>query len=606
MKKEIDPITLEVIEGTIDSAITEMEYAVERTARSTLLREQHDYRAAINDRHGRSVSRVSFAATVDCILQKYPIESMKGGEVFLYNDPYLSEGGVGHLPDMCIIQPVVYDGEVIAFVQMFGHCEDVGGLTPGSMVIKATSIFHEGIMVPPIKLYDQGKLNQEAYDIILRNSRAPESLRGDIDAEIAACRIGIRRMIELCQRYGKEVVEAAMTALLGRCSRAIREGVLSLLPNIEKEFEDFIEFDGVVLDQPYKVKVKLMKSPEHITLDLGGSSAQAVGSINWPATDKYYSRIASSLFKGLLPGLVINEGAVEVLKVILPPKGTILNPLFPAPTSNRTRTMLRLGSAVSGVLAKVARKMIAADSNLINTYGIYGQDSEGRPFFFREVLGGGSGGRPSADGLDTVDVVPESKNLPTEFSETMFPVLVERVALWKDSGGAGKNRGGLGYEKDIRMLADGKLALGMDRTRFSCWGVEGGKAGKAGGAIINPGSKEEKIIYGNVDDVVLKKGDLLRIHTAGGGGWGDSLERESQRVKLDVIRGLVSLESAQADYGVIINPSTLEVDESGTKQVREKIKQERNELRLFNRGEYANWLIVNGKITVSDNPSLGK
>jgi len=604
MRPETDPILLDIIEGTIESAVSEMELAVERTARSVVLREQHDYRAAINDRAGRSVSRVSFAATIDCILEKYPIDQMEDGDVFLYNDPYLSHGGVGHLPDMCVIRPVVHQGDVIAFVQMFGHCEDVGGLTMGSMIPTATSIFQEGVMVPPIRLYRRGEINEEAYEIILRNSRMPESLRGDIDAEIAATRIGRNRLVELCQRYGKGVVLDLMEALLERCTRAIKGGVLPLIPNGEGEFEDFIEFDGVIPDKPYKIKVMLRKTEEEIVFDFNGTSEQAAGAINWPATDKYYARILSAIFKGLLPGLVINEGAVDVVRVVAPPAGTLLNPIFPAPTSNRTRAMLRLSSVISGVLAKVVRGMVPADSNLITTYGVHGRDTSGRPFFFREILGGGSGARPYADGNDAVDVVPESKNVPAEFAETMFPVLIKRLALYRDSGGPGKYRGGLGYEKDFVVYADGKLTLNADRTRFACWGLEGGKAGKCGGAIISPGTAEERIVFGNVDNVPIRKGDVIRIRTSGGGGWGDPLDRDPYLVASDVLRGLVSPESARNDYGVAADLSDGGFDETETERLRTEFRRRRPPLRLFDRGEHAEMLITKGIISVSNNPAL--
>jgi N-methylhydantoinase B len=210
----LTPVALEVIEGSIRSAELEIEAAVERTARSPMIRDQHDYRVALFDAAGRKLTGRSYSALVEPVIERFPPESMRTGDVFFFNDPYQSAGGIGHVPDLCTTVPIFYDGRVVAFAQVFGHHDDVGGMVPGSLPVHATSIFQEGLIVPPIRLVDGGVPNEAAFEIIARNSRLPEHLRGDVDAEIGACLVGARRVIELCERYGVDVVEAGFQALI--------------------------------------------------------------------------------------------------------------------------------------------------------------------------------------------------------------------------------------------------------------------------------------------------------------------------------------------------------------------------------------------------------
>jgi N-methylhydantoinase B len=236
----------------------------------------------------------------------------------------------------------------------------------------------------------------------------------------------------------------------------------------------------------------------------------------------------------------------------------------------------------------------------IQIYGFYGNDTEGKLFLMREIFGAGSGARPYADGTDAVDLVPYSKNLPAEFMEQRFPVIVERVGLAKDSGGPGKYRGGLGYVKELRLLVDGHYLTVTERTAFACTGVKGGKWGAPGYSVKNPGTSEEEYVYFSRDAVSVKAGDLVRLATPGGGGWGDPLEREVSAVHLDVKRGLVSHESAERDYGVVMDPISLEIDLSATEQQRRRLADERGPVKLIDRGPYAETLIKKGLITVSD------
>ncbi|GAB7386468.1 hydantoinase B/oxoprolinase family protein [Bacillaceae bacterium] len=604
LQKNLDPLTVDVIEGALEWAIQQGEAIVERMARGSIIREQHDYRASVNTVDCHSVTHVSWAATADPVRKYYDLEEIRPGDVFIYNDVYESLGTIGHLPDYCVVIPVFSDGRIIGFSQIFGHCTDVGGRVIGSWPLSSTNIFEEGTMCPPIKLYDQGKLNEEAYRIILRNSRFPDELRGDIDAFISCARFIEKQVLELCQRYGTDTVEAAFYEIIERCERTVREKALPQIPDGEYVGEDFIENDGVDRDKPVKIKLTIRKDSERMIVDFEGTDSQTKGPVNWPMDGRHFSKWLGAFLKGLVPGIVINEGLTRVFQCMIPPE-TVLSARFPAPTADRMQCMLRLIGAYTAAMAKATKGNVVADMQNIQIYAIYGKDEDGKPFLYREIFGGGSGARPYADGTDMVDLVPNSKNLPAEFIEQRYPVIVERVGAYIDSGGPGKYRGGLGYLKDVRTLVDGYFSIVAYRTEFACFGVNGGKAGKPGVCWINPGTPQEKKIIHSHEAIPVKAGDIIRITTPGGGGWGDPLDRDPEQVRLDVQRGIVSIESAKNDYGVILYKvedlrRVYEVDKSATEALRKEIRNNREPLKLIDRGERLNQLIEEGKITVSD------
>lgn len=603
-KKHLDSLTIDIIEGALEWAINEGEAVVERMARGTIIREQHDYRASFNTVDCNNVTHVSWAATADPVRNYYNLEDIRPGDVFLYNDVHESLGTIGHLPDYCPVIPVFSDGRLIGFSQIFGHCTDVGGRVLGSWPLSSTSIFEDGTMCPPIKLYDQGKLNEEAYRIILRNSRTPDELSGDIDAFISCCRLIEHQVIDLCQRYDTDTVEAAFYAIMERCEKTVREEVLPQIPEGVFIGEDFIENDGVDRDKPVKIKLTIRKDSERMIVDFEGTDPQTRGPVNWPMDGRHFSKWLGAFIKGYAPGMVINDGFTNVYQCMIPPK-TVLSARFPAPSSDRMASMLVMINAFTAAMAKATKGNTIAAMQNIQLYAISGKDHKGEQFLYREIFGAGSGARPYEDGTDMVDLVPNSRNLPAEFIEQRYPVVVERVGAFIDSGGPGQYRGGLGYLKDIRTLVDGNFSPVAYRTEFACFGVNGGMAGKPGVCLINPGTPQEKKVIHSHESIPVKAGDIVRITTPGGGGWGDPLERELERVRLDVQRRIVSIESAKDDYGVILkrvaNPRRVyEVDESATNQLREEIRKNREPLKLIDRGERVNQLIKEGKISVSD------
>jgi len=558
--KKIDPILVEIVEGTLASVEQEVETAIGRTSRSPMIRDAHDFRAGIHDRQLRKLTGRSYSALVHPIVRDYPMDTMNPGDVYFHNDVYLSEGGIGHLPDLCVTVPVFFEGEVVCFVQAFGHHDDIGGACPGSMPSGAQSVYEEGLMVPPIKLWDKGIPNESALKIMTRNSRMPDSLAADLDAECSACLMGARRIAELFERYGRETIEACFQAILDKTTETYRREILSKIPDGTFVWEDYAEHDGVDAPRLHTQRITLIKTPEKIVLDFTGTSPQAKGPINHCgdyAEGNFLKKWLAPILRNLadtperMAELDVNEGIVPLIEMKFPPKGTLLTPIFPAPTNARTFVILRLLGVFAGVLAKAANGRMPADQETIRYTGVYGDDLDGNSYLMREVLGGGSGGRYYSDGEDTIHVVPDSRNLPTEFTESRFPFIVERLGLARDSGGPGRYRGGLGYEKEIRMLKDANFMSIADRSILACWGVNGGMAGQSFSVVIEPGTPREREVDALSDAVPVKAGEVIRIRTTGGGGWGDPLTRPYEEVERDLRWGKVTFAGALNDYGVV-------------------------------------------------------
>jgi N-methylhydantoinase B len=569
--RPVDPVLLEIVTGSLASIENEVETAIGRTARSPMIRDAHDFRAGIHDRLLRKLTGRSYSALVHPVARDFPLDSMRPGDVFFHNDVYLSEGGIGHLPDLCVTVPVFHDAGdgpgVVAFVQAFGHHDDIGGAVPGSMPSHATSVFEEGLMVPPIRLWDQGVPNRAALAIITRNSRMPESLAADLDAECAACLMGARRVADLFSRYGRDAVEACFDEIVASTTETYRREILSQIPVGTWTWEDYAEHDGVDPPRLHTQRITLTRTPgsepggPRLIIDFTGTGPQAKGPINHCgnyADGNFLKKWLAPILRNLaasparMAELDVNEGVVDLIEMRFPPPGTLLTPVFPAPTNARTFVILRLLGVLAGVLAKAVDGRMPADQETIRYTGVYGHTASGEPYLMREVLGGGSGGRPYADGEDTIHIVPESRNLPVEFTESRFPVLVERLGLAVDSGGPGRFRGGLGYEKQVRMRHDGYFMSIADRSILSCWGVKGGRAGRPFQITIDPGGPGEREVGALADAEFVPAGTVIRIRTTGGGGWGDPLEREPERVAADVRQGKVSREGAAAGYGVVI------------------------------------------------------
>jgi N-methylhydantoinase B len=598
----VDPVVVEIVEGTLAAIEREVETAIGRTARSPMIRDAHDYRAGIHDRRLRKLTGRSYSALVHPVVRDYPMQTMRPGDVFFHNDVYSSEGGIGHLPDLCVTVPVFHDSggtdsgggpEVVAFVQAFGHHDDIGGAVPGSMPSHATSVYEEGLMVPPIRLWDAGAPNEAALKIMVRNSRMPESLAADLDAECSACLMGARRLAELFERYGRQTVEACFDAIIDGTTAVFRDEVLAKIPDGTYVWEDYAEHDGVDPPRLHAQRITLTKTAEKLVLDFTGTSPQARGPINHCgnyAGGNFLAKWLAPVLRNLadtperMAELDVNEGVVPLLELRFPPPGTLLTPVFPAPTNARTFVILRLLGVLAGTLAKATGGRMPADQETIRYTGVYGTDADGAPYLMREVLGGGSGGRYYADGEDTIHVVPDSRNIPVEFAESRWPFVVERLGLAVDSGGPGRYRGGLGYDKHIRMLRDAHFMSIADRSRLACWGVNGGRAGRPFSVVIDPGGPNERAVDALADAEPVRAGEVVRIRTTGGGGWGDPLDRPYAEVARDVAWGKVSVVGAREDYGVLVRPDGT-VDTAASDALRaERRATRRADEPFFDRG----------------------
>jgi N-methylhydantoinase B len=601
----VDPVLLEIIAGSLASIEKEVETAIARTSRSPMIRDAHDFRAGIHDRLLRKLTGRSYSALVHPVARDFPLETMRPGDVFFHNDVYLSEGGIGHLPDLCVTVPVFHSADargspqVVAFVQAFGHHDDIGGAVPGSMPSHATSVFQEGLMVPPIRLWDAGVPNRAALTIMTRNSRMPDSLAADLDAECSACLLGAARLAELFDRYGRVVVEACFDEIVAGTTRTYRQEILARIPAGTWTWEDYAEHDGVDEPRLHTQRITLTRTggeEPRLILDFTGTSAQAKGPINHCANyadGNFLAKWLAPILRNLadsperMAELDVNEGVVDLMEMRFPPPGTLLTPVFPAPTNARTFVILRLLGVFAGVLAKAVDGQMPADQETIRYTGVYGRTAAGEPYLMREVLGGGSGGRYYADGEDTIHVVPDSRNLPAEFTEARFPLLVERLGLAVDSGGPGKFRGGLGYEKVLRMREDGYFMSIADRSILSCWGVNGGRAGRPFQVTIDPGGPGERDVDALADGEFVPAGTVIRIRTTGGGGWGDPLARDPALVVRDVRWGKVSRATAAADYGVVITGPADDpaADAPATAGLRERLRAGRPAAEpFFDRG----------------------
>ncbi len=595
--RTLGPIELEVITGTIRSAELEIEAAVERTSRSPMIRDQHDYRVALFDAKGRKLTGRSYSALVEPVFEYFEPDDIHPGDVFFWNDPYNSSGGIGHIPDLCSTLPIFYEGRLIGFSQVFGHHDDVGGSVPGSLPVHAEDMWTEGLVIPPIKLYDRGVVNEAAFKIIERNSRLSEHLRGDLDAEIGAAILGSDRVAALAERYGADTLEAAFDAMIDTCAETIRRELLPRIRDGVYAWEDYIENDGVDAPKLHAMRVTMTKTADKILLDFTGTSPEAKGPINWAidySDGKFVRKWMGPVLRSLAGSperaaeIDMNEGVLDVIDVKFPEKGTLITPRFGKATGMRFFILLRSLGIFAALLSKATGGRMPADHETIRIWGLHGGKPGEDFFLFREVLGGGGPGRPWADGSDAVHIVPNSRNLPAEFSETRYPVMVEKLGLAENSGGAGLRRGGCGYDKRIRALESCRLLSNADRALVNTYGVNGGRPGSTYAISIEDGDGSVRELAGMVDNIDVPAGSVVRIRTTGGGGWGDPLRREAKLVAYDVQCGLVSADAAREEYGVAVvrDGARVGVDEAATLALRAHCRARRGALAMFDRGDY--------------------
>ena len=579
----LDPITLDLIENALRNARHEMDAVLFRSAMSPVIREQHDEFPMITDAAGRMIVG-QFGSYISEMLAEQAFE-LAPGDIILQSDPYKCGGAISHINDWMVLLPVFHQGEVIGFSSMFGHMMDVGGPIPCSMPTAATSIYGEGLRIPPVKIYEGGKLNRAALDIIMNNTRTPEMNLSDLMAIIAGCRAGERRVIEICERFGADVYRRACTALLERTERAMRKLIVQNLPEEPQTFEDFIDDDGCG-NGPFKLKLTVWREGEHAFFDWTGTSPQAPGPVNFYLHEGMFKMfIGVYMIMVFDPQILFNDGFYDIIHVTLP-KGSLLHPDFPAPLGSRTHALARQFDVLGGALSRNAPEMATAAGYGSSPHFLYsGEDSEGRPFQLMEILYGGIPGRPVGDGMDGHSWWPLFENIPSEYLESYYPMRIEGYRSIPDTGGPGLHRGGNGVEKVYRLLEDGEVSIHDDRHLTQPWGILGGRPGACSEKwlVRTDGSRER--LPSKIDNVRVAPGDRIVFRTAGGGGWGDALEREPAVVRRDVVRGLLTAEAARAGYGVALNGPGHEVDRAATDDARARLRRERGTLPTFDFGE---------------------
>ena len=583
----VDPITLQLIRGSLRSARLECELIIERTAMSAFIREKKDYTVSFLDSQGREIYGETMGSDIlGCVWECYPADTMHPGDVYWYNDPYISRGSISHTPDMVFITPVFFEEELVAYCHSFAHFWDLGGSRPGSIGPANTEIFHDGTLVPPIRIVERGRLNDEAYRIILRNSRYPDLLEGDSRALMSAAQRAEERVLEIFRRFGKETTLAAIRRDQNETSEFVRRKTLETIPEGSFSTRDYMDSDGVG-DEWHSFHLELSREGDRVTLDATQSDDQAPGSINFMASDGTIGAYFGQHFHQYDPSLTMNKGLLAAVDEVKLRPGSILQPLWPAALGCRAHTFTKLKNAVRAVVAKASGgDAMAAMAVYVIAYWRMRDAESGEWLLCTDGIAVGHGARTGADGIDAV-YSRHNENYPAEFMDVEYPLRMERYAINPDSGGPGKYRGGCGIIRDVRLLApEGTFGLRVENNRFPAWGVAGGKAGGTSRVVLNPGRPDEIEVRPFSDDNPWQAGDLVRIRTAGGGGWGDPLEREVRLVEKDVRGGFVSLESARSEYGVAIDPDTLKADVSGSLALRKDLRWVREQPKLFHRFIY--------------------
>jgi N-methylhydantoinase B len=579
-KTEIDPVTLDIIENALRNARIEMDATLVRTAMSPGIREQGDAFPLIADHTGKMIVG-QFGSFIGGFLDNYE-GTLEDGDLIFLSDPYSVDGAVSHSNDWLVLMPVFKDGRLIAYTSMFGHQSDIGGKVVGSMPINATSIFEEGVRIPPVKLWKKGEYNEDLMKLVLHQTRKPDWCQADLNALIASCRVAARRVVEMAERFGDDVYISATQELLARNHRAMKSLLAMAIAEEPVSFEDYICDDGMGAG-PYRIKCTMWRDGEKVILDFTGTDPQSQASINFFLNENMFK-----MFFGIYmimvfdPQILFNDGFYDLIDVRIP-EGSLLKPKFPAALSGRTHALGRIFDILGGLLGQKTPEFLNAAGFSSSPHLFYsGNDAEGKWFQLFQIGFGGIPGRPLGDGPDGHSLWPGFTNVPNEFLERYFPLLIERYETAPDSGGAGLHRGGNGIHMTYRFLASGTISIHDDRWFVPPWGVNGGEPGKRARKILEKADGTSTIIGNKVEDVHVEVGDQLHFITWGGGGWGDPLERDPALVGLEIVQGLVTPEGAK-DYGVVADAKGV-VDMAATDTLRGEMRAARGALPVFNYG----------------------
>jgi N-methylhydantoinase B len=557
-----------------------MDAVLFRTAMSPGIREQGDCFPMVANKDGKMVVG-QFGSFIHGFMEAYDGE-IEEGDIILTNDPYMCNAAVSHLPDWIVLVPVFKDGRHIAWSAMFGHMSDNGGMVPGSIPIKAETIYQEGIRIPPTKLYKKGQLQGDILELILHNVRTTEWNRFDLNALVAACRTAAKRCIEIAERFGDDVFQQTMQIMLDRNLEAMRAIINMIVPEEPQYFEDYVCDDGVGKG-PYKIACKLWREGDVAIFDFEGTDPQAKSSINFYMNEEMFKMFFGSFTINLFdPHILFNDGFYELVDVRIP-DGSLLKPKFPAALSGRTHALGRIFDVMGGVLGQGAPDAMNAAGFSDSPHLFYsGYDKNGEWFQLFQIGFGGIPGRPVGDGPDGHSLWPGFTNVPNEFIEAYFPLRIVKYEPIADSGGAGLHRGGNGLSVAYEFLVDGEIALHDERWLTHPWGVRGGDPGMRSTKRLVRADGGDEWLPAKCDGIKVNEGDVLYFNTWGGGGWGNPLERDPELVRTEVTRGLVSREGAKR-YGVVIADDG-SVDVAATEALRVEMTPARENMGLFSRG----------------------
>jgi N-methylhydantoinase B len=590
-----DPVTLEIIRGAIRAAQAEMEALLERTAISAFIREKKDFYTALFDENGTMAvgSNVPIFGDLSTpVFREFPRDTMQEGDLYWYNDCYGSRGAVSHSNDQVLLAPVFQQGRLCAFVMCWAHFADIGGLRAGSISPDATEIFQEGIIVPPTRLIHAGQTNEAALNIFHRNSRFPAQSLGDMRALMASNALGVKRVKEILERFGAGIVADALRQLLARTRGIVRAKLAETFDYGTYRFTDAIDSDGHG-NGPFRIRFVLTRErgsdgEDRFILDATETDDQSQGPVNFLMNPDVLGVALCLYYLGGDPTQVCNAGGPQSLDEVRLREGSLLWPRFPAPLGMRGLTMMRVLAALNGLINVAGGGAPAAHSAYVITLmrGTFrNDDGETESFLLSDGIGVGYGARPFADGIDAVYFVAQ-ENYPAEFLEVGYPVRLRTYGIAQDSGGAGRYRGGCGVVREYEVFAEeAVIAVRIDSVKNPPWGMDGGMAGGPGRVVVNPGTAEERVLEPLSDGNRVKRGDVFRIETGGGGGHGHPFDRPAETVVEDVAGGFVSIDAAKRHYGVVVAADG-SLDVAATNTLRSK----RPPTKSFHRHEYVDVL----------------
>ncbi len=551
-----DPITVEIVRNGLASVVDEAFLALMKSAYSQNIKERADHSTAIIDMDGRLVVQArqslpihlgSMMGLIEALLARVPPETMRPGDIYAANDPF--EAGGTHLPDLNLAMPMFAEGRPVAFVCNIAHHADFGGMTPGSMGGGMSEIYQEGLRVPIVPLFLADELQRPVYDLILLNTRVPEERRGDLDAQIAAAHLGARRLGELIERYGVDLLTAVFDETIARTEARMRAAIATL-PDGVYRFEDVMDDDGFGATA-IPIKAAVTVSGERIHVDFTGTAPQVAGNINCTASATL-SAISYTLKALLDPEVPNNQGVLAVCDYTAEP-GSLLDAVFPAAVANRAHTCQRIIDVLIGALAPALPERAVGGANGANTVAVFTgtHPATGRRYIYFETLGGGFGGRATKDGKDGVQVhITNTSNLPVEAIEMDYPLLVESYGLVEDSGGAGRHRGGMGLRRVI-VPVDHACTFSGSGERFSSapYGVFGGGPGRPGRFVRLEADGSETALPIKPGSVSFGPGQKIMVETPGAGGYGAPGERAADAVAEDARSGKFTADYIARHYG---------------------------------------------------------